>query len=300
MVTKIEKRHFDLSPLKPGQKYHIIFNRQGWADLGAKRTNPNDAIKEAIDYERLMLALHYKGFVEIIPAKNIVEVREIIKNRGKKDFIVTGTKYEDRTEMRGLGLRWDRDQKAWRGKLTPKDAEKLKKRFTVETDEEFTKSRQREQLREKRLAKAEKYEEWAEKQEQKKKELFDEHDKLLSVIPPGQPILVGHHSEKRHRKHLEHIDNLGKKGLEAMKQAESHKRKAATLKHLASQKLTAKERREKEYETLREKVKPGMQVYSLFHRQAGNVVKVFKKSVRVKLSFPEPVLIDLRHLKFKE
>jgi len=28
----------------------------------------------------------------------------------------------------------------------------------------------------------------------------------LEIIPLGQPILVGHHSEKRHRSHLKRID----------------------------------------------------------------------------------------------
>lgn len=35
----------------------------------------------------------------------------------------------------------------------------------------------------------------------------DAADKIGSYIPPGQPILVGHHSEKRHRRDLEKIDS---------------------------------------------------------------------------------------------
>jgi uncharacterized protein DUF3560 len=39
-------------------------------------------------------------------------------------------------------------------------------------------------------------------------------------IPLGQPILVGHHSERRHRKALERIDNKIRKGFEASAEAE--------------------------------------------------------------------------------
>lgn len=39
---------------------------------------------------------------------------------------------------------------------------------------------------------------------------------LASFIPPGQPILVGHHSERRHRRDLERIDGLTRKGFDAL------------------------------------------------------------------------------------
>ena len=42
-----------------------------------------------------------------------------------------------------------------------------------------------------------------------------------SGIPIGQPILVGHHSEQKHRKHLERINNTVRKGYEALDYAET-------------------------------------------------------------------------------
>lgn len=42
-----------------------------------------------------------------------------------------------------------------------------------------------------------------------------------SGLPLGQPILVGHHSEKRHRRHLERISGQVRKGYEAAAQADS-------------------------------------------------------------------------------
>jgi hypothetical protein len=49
---------------------------------------------------------------------------------------------------------------------------------------------------------------------------------MASAIPFGQPILVGHHSEKRHRRDLERIDNHHRKAVEASQKAEHYERKA--------------------------------------------------------------------------
>lgn len=49
---------------------------------------------------------------------------------------------------------------------------------------------------------------------------------ISSMIPLGQPILVGHHSERRHRKDLERIHRLTSKSLEEGKKAEYYANKA--------------------------------------------------------------------------
>lgn len=43
---------------------------------------------------------------------------------------------------------------------------------------------------------------------------------IMSFIPPGQPILVGHHSEGRHRRDLKRIDSNMSKAVEAGKLAD--------------------------------------------------------------------------------
>lgn len=45
--------------------------------------------------------------------------------------------------------------------------------------------------------------------------------RTADLIPFGQPILVGHHSEKRHRRDLERIQNNYAKGFEELKLAET-------------------------------------------------------------------------------
>lgn len=56
---------------------------------------------------------------------------------------------------------------------------------------------------------------------------FRRADQIANVIPMGQPILVGHHSEKRHRKDLARIDNGMRRGIEATKEATELERRAS-------------------------------------------------------------------------
>ncbi len=50
-------------------------------------------------------------------------------------------------------------------------------------------------------------------------QLFERERKIGDMIPMGQPILSGHHSEKRHRRDIERIQKLAEKGVEASNKA---------------------------------------------------------------------------------
>lgn len=52
---------------------------------------------------------------------------------------------------------------------------------------------------------------------------------MLDCIPPGQPILVGHYSEKRHRGLLRRHDNRMRSGFAKLKEAEEYARRAASV-----------------------------------------------------------------------
>ena len=52
---------------------------------------------------------------------------------------------------------------------------------------------------------------------------------MVHGLPAGQPILVGHHSEKRHRALLERSDNAMKRGVEADKKADYYQERAASV-----------------------------------------------------------------------
>lgn len=56
---------------------------------------------------------------------------------------------------------------------------------------------------------------------------YDRSRSILDPIPMGQPVLVGHHSEKRHRRALEKADNAMRKSCENSKKAEYYRRRSS-------------------------------------------------------------------------
>lgn len=80
----------------------------------------------------------------------------------------------------------------------------------------------------KRAEKAARFEQCAENAERRAAAAFDRADlrEEKSGIPSGQPILVGHHSERRHRRAIERADNAMRKGIEEGKKAEYYARRA--------------------------------------------------------------------------
>lgn len=52
---------------------------------------------------------------------------------------------------------------------------------------------------------------------------------MADVIPFGQPILIGHHSEKRDRNYRASIHNKFRKGFELAKKAEEYRSRAASI-----------------------------------------------------------------------
>ena len=51
---------------------------------------------------------------------------------------------------------------------------------------------------------------------------------ILDMIPMGQPILVGHHSERRHRRDLERAESLRRRGMAEAERSEYHADRAET------------------------------------------------------------------------
>lgn len=75
-------------------------------------------------------------------------------------------------------------------------------------------------------AKAERYEEWAEKAEERSNAAFEASHDAVKNIPLGQPILVGHHSEKSHRAAIRRSQNAMDKCVQESGKAASHEEKA--------------------------------------------------------------------------
>ena len=85
--------------------------------------------------------------------------------------------------------------------------------------------------RERREAKAERLREWAGKREAKASAAFQRADQIADMIPMGQPILVGHYSEKRHRADLDRINRGMGAGFEHAEKAKEFDRRAAGIDH---------------------------------------------------------------------
>ena len=68
--------------------------------------------------------------------------------------------------------------------------------------------------------------ELARKAETKSIEAFEHSNSIVKCIPMGQPILVGHHSEKRHRRDLDKSWNAMGKSVQESEKAEYYRKKA--------------------------------------------------------------------------
>lgn len=67
---------------------------------------------------------------------------------------------------------------------------------------------------------------WAESAERKSKEYFDKSNKDRDFLSLGEPVKVGHHSEKRHRKAIEDAWNNTGKAVAFSDKATEHESKA--------------------------------------------------------------------------
>ena len=85
--------------------------------------------------------------------------------------------------------------------------------------------------RERLERKQERREDWAAGREQKAAQAFNGADMSESVtgIPFGQPILVGHHSERAHRAAIKRADNAMNRACESSNMAEHHHEKASGI-----------------------------------------------------------------------
>lgn len=87
--------------------------------------------------------------------------------------------------------------------------------------------------RERREARAERLREWSSKRERKSAAAFNTARTIADAIPFGQPILVGHHSEKRARRDQSRIHSNMSKGCEHADKAREMASRADNIEHAA-------------------------------------------------------------------
>lgn len=97
----------------------------------------------------------------------------------------------------------------------------------VEIDDTRRSTATREEARSDRLAeRQERLEDRADREEAQAHAQHERFDRIAGMIPMGQPVLVGHHSEKRHRRDLARMDTALQRSAEASRAAKEHQRRA--------------------------------------------------------------------------
>jgi len=81
-------------------------------------------------------------------------------------------------------------------------------------------------VQERAKAKAERYNQWAASAEKKSAKYYEASNEGRDFLSLGEPIKVGHHSEKRHRALIDRNWNRMGKSVEMSNKAESHESKA--------------------------------------------------------------------------
>lgn len=82
--------------------------------------------------------------------------------------------------------------------------------------------------------KAERFQNWAQSSENKSNQYWEASQEGKDFLSLGEPIKIGHHSEKRHRALIERNFNRMSKCVEASKKAEAHESKAEYWERKAS------------------------------------------------------------------
>ena len=88
--------------------------------------------------------------------------------------------------------------------------------------------------RERKLARAERLRGWSESNGARAAERFGRVDAIAGMIPFGQPILVGHHSEGRARKDQDRIHSGMRAGVDLSRKAEQQASRADTIERQAA------------------------------------------------------------------
>jgi hypothetical protein len=83
--------------------------------------------------------------------------------------------------------------------------------------------------RERRLARADRLDEWSGSNAAKSDAAYAGVKQIADMIPMGQPILVGHHSERRHRRDIARIDSGMRASIETGRKAERQASSAAEI-----------------------------------------------------------------------
>jgi len=133
-------------------------------------------------------------------------------------------------DLKANGFRWARFNKVWYSKGHDYQVAIANKyaAYDGEVGEKMTFAEKMDAKLKRADNRAERYSGLAEKNEAKSEALYNEAHRMADVIPLGQPILVGHHSEGRDRRYLERIHNKFGESVETQKKAEYFEQRASS------------------------------------------------------------------------
>lgn len=136
---------------------------------------------------------------------------------------------DDYQDMRRKGFRWVKPEENFQAPYSASREDYLREKYGVEhlgvDDTDLLAVAE---------SRADFYSNWADNAGSKAASAFKTAHDIGSYIPFGQPILVGHHSEKRHRRDIDRIDRNMRAGTEALgRQDHWQDRSAATISHAA-------------------------------------------------------------------
>jgi len=127
--------------------------------------------------------------------------------------------------------------------------------------------------------KASRLEEWADSAEARGSAAIEGARNMAAGIPFGQPILVGHHSERRDRRYRGRIDAKVRAGVEDLQKAERHRARATSIRKVRV-KGDAEIRRQAMRDANDARLAKGNRVSSSLYGD-GVIVGVYKKSYRI-------------------
>lgn len=175
---------------------------------------------------------------------------------------------EDVHRLKVNGFRWAPGQKLWVAPAWTPPREDLLLDLCGEIQDEDTSLVERAEQR------AEAFKTFAEHREADASKASGAADQIMSMIPIGQPILVGHHSEGRARRDQERIHNNTRKAIKAWDQAKYWKNRATAAVRHARYKADpqVRARRIKELEKQERAHKSSIRTFDM-HMQAFDTIK---------------------------
>lgn len=149
--------------------------------------------------------------------------------------------------------------------------------YEGETGEKLAFSEQVEREQDKAADRADRMNSRATKAVNESSSQYQRAHEIGSHIPFGQPILVGHHSEGRHRRDLDKIDNAMRKSCEAQDKAEHYEQRAEAAEYTASgakfKNVNYLLNRIAECKKELRAIERGLQGKDLYNRETGQMMK---------------------------